>query len=208
MVNEQVKNYILVNRGTGIAGNYLAALKKKVAGYFDGEGSKAAMFSSFVSAYEPSHDFNHSLLSVSSAFYIDKLHKIKEVDYANSNLLLKMFENWYKDCRRKNQKDYVRSVAYSVEDMDMIDYKEKSVTKKETAMYENYISEYFKNFATEEETYIYFVILGIHEPVRDANRRYSDFPGGSIGHVTFSKKKNILTEKLKELIKIADSQEL
>lgn len=199
-MNEEVKAYVLINRGTGIAGNYLAALKKKVAGYFNGEGSKAAMFISFVTAYEPSYDLDHSLLSISSAFYIDKFHKLEEVDFANSALLLKMFENWYKDCRRKNQKDYTRSVAYSIEDMDMIDYKERSVTKKETNMCETYISEYFKNFATEEESYIYQVILGVHDPVRDEARRYIDFPGGSIGHVTFSKKKNILTEKLKDLI--------
>lgn len=201
----QTEKFILINRGTGIAGHYLASLRKNVSKNFNGEGSRASMFASFVKAHEPSHSFDSSLTAISASFYLDKLNKIdfqKELTNNHKNYIITMFANWYCDKRRKNQRDYDRNVAFTLEEHDVIIVKQTDQTNylMEKEMKLSRIDDYFKNFATAEERYIQLVELGIHTPVRSETRHYVDYPAGSISHTTYINKKKKLSEKLTNFI--------
>lgn len=186
-----VQNFILINEGnTGIAGAYYRMLHR--------DGSKRAMFHSFVNAFEPGSTFDSSLLSVSATFYLDRMDKLENVD-ATKNLIIKMFENWYKDKRRQNQNAYEKHVAFSIDLHGATGYvEENKAIIKEIKM--DAIDTYFMNNATDADRYIRAVEMGIHKPVRNDKRHYTDFPGGSISHATYSQKRKELTERIKRTI--------
>ena len=192
MTEQELNEFILTRNETGIAGDYYFSLKTG--------GSKKAMFFSFVIALEPSDRINSSLLSVSSQFWIENIEKIKRLpeEKRNKAYIVKTFENWYYDKRKKNQKAYERTVSKNIE-MNTSYTLEELSEQKEKQMKERTINTYFEYHATEEEIYIQKVELGLHTPERNNKRHYVDFPSGSISHWTYIEKKKKLISKLKTI---------
>ena len=191
---KEIQEIVLENNdGTGIAGWFYRCNVKG--------GSKRAMFYSFALSTEQSGDWKRSFLSVSTQFYLDKFEVLDRMNEINSNLILTIFKNWWIDKRRKNQRDYERSVSFSIGEHDRSSTLNETLIsqhKKEKQM--TYVYQYLLNFANEEENYILRVELGLHNPERSEKRHYLDFPNGAVSHVTYKARKNKLSEKLKKFM--------
>lgn len=185
-MNKQIENFVLLEGNTGIAGIYLASLRKK--------GKKAITFLDYVREQEPTANLERSLQAISTSFYIDRWEALKDLEWLKVNYLLQTFQNWYYDKLRKR-----KSERKALKEMRQVIMVEDETTTLEDRMDKNTFRRkcftWLGTEATEEEAYLFSVSAGLEEAKREG-RRYVDFPGGSIGHTTFVKKKNELIEKL------------